>query len=82
MPAVLLAMLLSFGAAAQVTHYYVGPTGSDAHTLAQAQNPATPWATISHADAVLVLGPGGATVCNRHRRLPAGAVAKAGSPPG
>ena len=38
----------------QATTYYVAPTGSDGYTTIQAQNPATPWLTISNAVAKAV----------------------------
>jgi hypothetical protein len=38
------------------TIYYVATTGDDSRTAAEAQNPATPWKTISHAAASVPAG--------------------------
>jgi len=38
------------------TYYVNAATGSDAHTSIQAQNPSTPWKTISHAAATVPAG--------------------------
>ena len=42
--------------AAPITYYVNAATGSDANTPAQAQNPATPWKTITHAGGAVASG--------------------------
>lgn len=49
----LLAVLLAVPAL-PATYHVNATTGSDANTSVQAQNPATPWATISHCSSVAV----------------------------
>jgi PKD repeat protein len=39
-----------------MTTYYVGTTGNDGNTPAQAQNSGTPWATVTHALSQMVAG--------------------------
>jgi parallel beta-helix repeat protein len=42
--------------------FYVSPNGSDAHSLQQAQHPASAWKTLVHAAAALNVGPAGTSV--------------------
>ncbi len=60
-------LLVSTLVSAQVTNYYVScatctPAGNDSRTPAQAQNPATPWATWLHANAFATLGVSGTII--------------------
>lgn len=43
-------------------NYYVANGGNDSRTATQAQNQATPWATVTHADAAMTCGAGGTTI--------------------
>ena len=49
----LLGSFLFLGGKAEAATYYVATDGDDARTTAQAQNPATPWKTIIHAESAV-----------------------------
>src|ERR1700722_4945840 len=60
---ILACILLLIGSLSAQTNYYVNAaTGNDSNTAVQAQNPSTPWLTISHAVAAYTLGAAGAVI--------------------